>query len=79
MNEPTEVEARFGADGAVTLLSFTWQGRTLRVTSLGRQWMEREVRHFLVMVAGDRIFELGYSPPTGQWHVIRAPELKLSA
>lgn len=79
MNEPTEVEARFSSDGAVMVLSFTWQGRRLHVTSMGRQWVEGERRHFLVMVPGDRIFELAYSPQTSQWHILRAPEHRVSA
>lgn len=79
MNEPTEVEVRFGAEGLVTLLSFTWQGRAQRVTSMGRQWVEGEVRHFLVMIAGDRIFELTYHPTLGQWRIVHAPEKELSA
>jgi hypothetical protein len=79
MNEPTEVEARFGADGAITLLSFTWQGRVLRVTGMGRQWAEGDTTHFLVMTPGDRIFELACHRATGQWRILRAPEQKLSA
>ncbi len=79
MNELSEVEARFAADGAITLLSFTWQGRTLRVTSMGRQWVVDETTHFLVMVAGDRIFELAYQRGAGQWRIVRAPEQTLSA
>lgn len=73
MNAPTDVEARFGMDEAVTLLSFTWQGRRLRVKSMGRQWVEGELRHFLVMVVGDQIFELTHHPALGQWRIVHAP------
>jgi hypothetical protein len=79
MDEPTDVEVRFGVDGSVTLLSFTWQGSRLRVTSMGRQWVEGERRHFLVMVAGDQIFELSHHRGAGQWRIVHAPQQKLSA
>lgn len=79
MNEPTEVQARFGADGAMTVVTLTWRGHTLRVTSMGRQWVAGERRHFLVMVAMDRIFELTYHLASGQWHIVGAPQQSLSA
>ena len=74
MTEPAEVEARFGEDGKITMLSFTWRGRRLPVTSMGREWEAEEGHHFLVMTTGDRIFELNFHATSGLWNVVRAPE-----
>lgn len=64
---PTEVEARFGADGTITVFSFTWGGRKLPVTSTGREWTAGDGHHFLVMVTGERVFELVYESAKGVW------------
>ncbi len=74
MTDPTEVEARFEADGKIMVLSFTWRGRRLPVTSMGREWETEEGHHFLVMTTGDRIFELNFHATSGLWNVVRAPE-----
>jgi hypothetical protein len=79
VNEPTSVEARFSPDGDITLVSFTWQGHTQPVTSMGRQWKADDGRHFLVMIRGDRIFELRYQPDTQQWRVVGVPTSRLRA
>ena len=44
MTEATEVEARFGVDGRINVLSFTWRGRKLPVVSEGRQWGADDAR-----------------------------------
>lgn len=72
MTEPTEVEARFGADGKIMVLSFNWKGRRLPVTGAGRQWNGEDGLHFLVMTAGERVFELVYHATTGVWNVAKA-------
>ena len=74
MSEPTEVEARFGADGKITVLSFAWRGRKLPALSDGRQWSAEDGFHFLVMTTGERIFELVYHSTSGLWEVTKAPE-----
>ena len=68
MRVPTEVEARFAADGRVRVLNFTWQGRKVPVTSQGRQWAAADGRHVLVTAPGERVFELvvGHA---GKWEV----------
>ena len=73
MNQATEVEARFAEDGAIRVLSFTWQGRRQAVTSQGRQWAAADGRHVLVMTPGERVFELVYGQPGGAWTIARAP------
>jgi hypothetical protein len=78
VDEPTEVDARFDAEGAPLPRAFTWQGRRLDVADLGRRWdKEGEdglVRHFLVMVAGGDRFELIQRVGTGRWRIVRVWE-----
>ena len=79
MNEPTEVEARFAADGTLTPLKFSWQGRMLPVVSTGRRQATPEGFRALVMTTQERVFELDYNQASGQWHITRASESRLSA
>jgi hypothetical protein len=78
VDEPTKVEARFDEKGVPTPRAFTWQGRQLLITDLGRRWEEKGddglVRHFLVMVAGGDRFELIQRASTGRWRIVRAWE-----
>lgn len=80
LNEPTEVEARFLADGRVLVQSFTWQQRRWPVVSQGRQWIdERDGRqHILVMTTRERVYELALETGGG-WRVVMASEDRLSA
>jgi hypothetical protein len=73
MKEPIAVEARFERDGTLRPLSFDWKGRRYLVESQGRQWEEKDVQHFLVMVGEDQVFELAYFPSENQWKLIRSP------
>lgn len=79
MNEPTAVEARFAEDGRLTPLKFTWQGRNLPVVSTGRRQATPDGFRILVMTTQERVFELDYHQATGQWHITRASESRLSA
>ena len=47
----------------------TW----LDVTDIGRQWVDEEGRHVLVMVAGRHTFELVLAQDNLSWRVVRAP------
>jgi hypothetical protein len=67
MTEPAEVEARFGVDGKITVLSFTWRGRRLPATSMGREWETEAGHHFLVMTTSERVFELVYESASARW------------
>jgi hypothetical protein len=67
MTDPTEVEVRFGEDGKITVLSFTWRGRRLPATSMGREWEAEAGHHFLVMTTGERVFELVYESAGARW------------
>ena len=79
MTDATEVEARFGEDGRITVLSFTWRGRKRPVLSLGRQWGAADGFHFLVMTSGDQVIELLYVPLSGLWHIAGAPNHPMAA
>lgn len=80
VDEPTQVEARIDTDGVPLPRAFTWQGRRLVITDLGRSWEDERddgpglVRHFLVMVASGDRFELTQHVSTGRWRVVRAWE-----
>jgi hypothetical protein len=79
MREAAEVEARFGEDGHISVLAFTWRGRRWSVTGEGRQWGADDGFHFLVMTTGERIFELVYHAASGLWHVVSAPTPRTAA
>lgn len=64
-----KVEIVFQPDGRMRPVSFAWQGRTLKVTSWGRQWEKEGVRHFLVMTTGDRVWELRFVSANGYWSI----------
>lgn len=79
LNEPTEVEALFDAEGRVQVRSFTWKGRRWPVVSQGRQWTdEAGRRHTLVMTVRERVYELAYAAEAG-WRVVMASEDRLAA
>lgn len=66
-----EVTASFGADGKITPQSFTWKGGNYQVVSVGRSWRDEAGKHILVMVAGDRVFELIFNPGEIAWYLRR--------
>lgn len=69
----TRVEARFDANGHVTVRRFAWQRRQYEVRSQGRQWAADDGQHLLVMTAGERVFEIVYEAETGAWRLARGP------
>jgi hypothetical protein len=81
LNEPTEVEAVFGVEGAVTVRAFTWKAKRWPVVSQGRQWPEAKDgrRHVLVMTTRERVYELAFDPAAMQWYVVMASEDRLAA
>ena len=74
VDEPTAVDARFDTDGTVRPRRFIWKGTRLDVSDVGRQWIDEEGRHVLVMVGGRRTFELVLRRDSLIWWVVRAPE-----
>ena len=67
--ERAEVEAKLSFDGSIRPLAFMWRGRSMKVMSWGRQWEKQGRRHFLVMTARDRVWELRFMPATMTWSV----------
>ncbi len=74
MNEPVDVEAQFSADDRIRPMMFVWRGQRHQVASLGRQWETNGERHFLVMTADERVYELVYLIEKAGWRLRRAPE-----
>lgn len=72
------IEAAFEPDGNIRPLAFFWNGRNLRVTDRGRQWEEGGTRHFLVMTAGDAVWELCFEPTSLHWSVTPKSHTRLS-
>ncbi len=67
--EKIEVTARFDRDGKITPLSFTWRGQKYPVDSTGRSWVDETGQHFLVMVPGERVYELVFLPAEIHWYL----------
>ncbi len=79
VNKAVAVEASFKADGAVRPRRFTRGGAWLDVSDVGRQWVEADGRHVLVMAAGQQTFELLLERESLCWRVVRATEVKSEA
>jgi hypothetical protein len=69
-----QVEQRVDTSSNPRPVAFIWQGTRFVVNSVGRTWDSNGERHYLVMVQGDRVFELAYSNATGNWRLVRRPE-----
>ena len=69
MMKKAEVEAKMGLDGSIRPVAFMWRERLMKVMSWGRQWEKEGRRHFLVMTAGDQVWELRFMPNTMTWSI----------
>ena len=69
-----QVEQRVEPGSTPRPLAFIWQGTRWVVNSLGRTWDVDGEHHYLLMVQGDRVFELAYSDQEGGWRLVRRPE-----
>ncbi len=74
MNEAVEVVARFDESGKVIPISFVWEGVKRPILSLGRQWVQDDGRHFLVMTGEAQVYELAYRPEEMRWYLLRKPQ-----
>lgn len=74
MNETIEVEATRDRRGRLRPTAFTWRGQRHVITFWGRKWEQNGEEHFLVMVAGDRVYELTHHPHQGTWRLRRRPK-----
>lgn len=64
-----EVTADFDAAGRATPLRFSWKGRSYRVMSTGRRWQDEQGQHTLVMVAGEKVYDLVFAACEGRWYL----------
>jgi hypothetical protein len=67
--EPIEVTARFDVQGNITPLNFSWKGGIYQVESTGKRWQDVQGMHFLVMISGEKIYELTYQSGEGRWFI----------
>ena len=79
IDEPAAVEARFESDGVVRPRRFTWGQSWIDVSDVGRQWVDDDGRHVLVMSGGLHAFELLLERESLTWRVVRAPDRKEAA
>lgn len=77
--EAIEVTAHFNQNGKATPLRFTWKGSTYLIESTGRQWQDEQGQHFMVMVVGERLFELLFVCDTHCWYLLRVGPNRLPA
>lgn len=69
---PVAVEAYFEENGKLTPMSFSWQGRKVHISDVGRRWREGNVRHYLIMTSAQEIFELCLDVDTLRWRIAKA-------
>lgn len=77
--EPVEVLANFDLQGEVTPKRFTLKKVEYQVVSVGRRWIDEDGLHILVMVPGERVFELLFLPGSGTWFLRRWDSARLRA
>ena len=67
--ESVGVECRFGQDGSVQVKKVQVNGRWQPVGQ-GRQWVDENGRHVLIMLSGDEVRELVLQPDTLRWGLV---------
>ncbi len=67
--ERIDVTVRFKSSGQIEPLSFTLEERVYPVESTGRSWKDDQSFHILVMVPGNRVCELVFSPSDLGWYL----------
>ncbi len=67
--KPVQVIAQFDDDGKISPLRFNWLGQWVQITSTGRSWEDHLDRHILVMVPGERVFELIFNSTELRWYL----------
>ncbi|MBK8902737.1 MAG: hypothetical protein IPM53_16225 [Anaerolineaceae bacterium] len=67
--ESVGVECRFNQDGSVQVKKVQVNGRWQPVGQ-GRQWVDGNGRHVLIMLPGDEVRELVLQPDTLRWGLV---------
>jgi len=68
--EPIQVHADFESQGKVHPSAFVYQGRTILVDSIGRQWQAGDGRHVLVMDSNLQHYHLVFQPDPEEWYLL---------
>jgi hypothetical protein len=63
------VDCRFAEDGAVQVRKVQWNGRWQSVGQ-GRQWLDENGRHVLIMLPGEGVRELVLQSGTLSWGLV---------
>ncbi|MDX1415443.1 MAG: hypothetical protein R3293_14700 [Candidatus Promineifilaceae bacterium] len=69
MDRPIGVDCRFEQNGQVQVRRMA-VGDSWLVVEPGRQWIDEDGRHVLIMVPGGRVFEIVLSPETLTWKLV---------
>lgn len=69
MSEPLAVDCLFHEDGRITVRRIKLDGSWVPVDQ-GRQWLDENGRHLLVIIPGHDVAELLLSPFTLQWQLL---------
>ena len=72
--DASEIRVELQGEPAPRPTAFIWQGTRWVINSIGRTWEADDEQHYLVMVQGDRVFELAFSEVSGTWRIVRRPE-----
>jgi hypothetical protein len=67
--EPIGITIRFNIDGQIEPLRLTWRGHDYPVTSTGRRWDDEQGKHILIMVPGDKVYEILFVPEEVRWYL----------
>jgi hypothetical protein len=66
---PIRVQADFDPQGQIRPRAFVYQGRSVAVDSIGRQWQARDGQHMLVMDPYLQHYHLVFQPDSGEWYL----------
>jgi hypothetical protein len=69
MSEPIAVDCEFDEDGFVRVRRIKLDDHWLHVEQ-GRQWLDENGRHILIMIPGSEVQEILLSPGTLQWQLL---------
>ncbi|MEW5867746.1 MAG: hypothetical protein AB1894_00605 [Chloroflexota bacterium] len=69
--EAVEVTARFDPTGKIFPQRLIWHGRTFDSIDTGRQWVEEDSYHILIMLPGEQVYELVFVPKELTWYLSR--------
>jgi nicotinamide-nucleotide amidase len=67
--EAVEVNFRYDVQGRPIPVNFTWQGQVYPVESTGRRWKDDAGEHILVMVPGEKVYELLHAEDEMRWYL----------